>query len=206
MFRPLTGEWIRPLQIPYPHNVSRVTLNGNSLPYRVAGHFMVPTLLHQRGPKISFGARPSRTSDAPRCRCCPMLRHIEGAGGARWPRTTRWHTARPGAKGAGGSSCKRGGTGTIHSLLGRIPNMHATVSEFYLWDGSFIIGYRTSNSIRILAFGIGEGLVAPFCISRDGSLDHRRDGSSEHLREPNQWWGAPTCGHAMGVGSALDNP
>ncbi|PPR81965.1 hypothetical protein GOBAR_AA38754 [Gossypium barbadense] len=45
-------------------------------------HFMVPALLHQRGPKISFGARPSRTSDASRCRYCPMLRHIEGAGGA----------------------------------------------------------------------------------------------------------------------------
>ncbi|PPR81962.1 hypothetical protein GOBAR_AA38751 [Gossypium barbadense] len=53
----------------------------------------------------------------------------------RWPCTTGWHTlpmvyedtVRPGAKGAGGSSCKRGGTGTIHSLLG---TEHATVSEF----------------------------------------------------------------------------
>ncbi|PPS17155.1 hypothetical protein GOBAR_AA03424 [Gossypium barbadense] len=116
-----------------------------AVPWRAPGHFMVPTLLHQRGPKISFGARTFRTSDAPRCRCYPMLRHIKEAGGARWPRTTGWHTlpivyeatARPGAKGAGGSCCKRGGTGMIYSLLG---TGHTTVSESYLWDDSFIIG------------------------------------------------------------------
>ncbi|PPS17156.1 hypothetical protein GOBAR_AA03425 [Gossypium barbadense] len=115
------------------------------------GYFMVPTLLHQREPKISFDARPSRTSDAPRCRCCPMLRHIKGAGGARWPCTTGWHTlpivyeatARPGAKGAGGSCCKRGGTWMIHSLLG---TGHATIFESYLWDDSFIIGDRFQMS------------------------------------------------------------
>ncbi|PPR92755.1 hypothetical protein GOBAR_AA27922 [Gossypium barbadense] len=59
-------------------------------------------------------------------------------------------TARLGAKGTGGSFYKRGGTGTIHSLLGQILNMQrypnstygmvhsllgteqVTVSEFYL--------------------------------------------------------------------------
>ncbi|PPR89968.1 hypothetical protein GOBAR_AA30716 [Gossypium barbadense] len=72
-------------------------------------------------------------------------------------------------------------------------------------DDSFIIRYRTCNGIQILPFGIGEGLVVPFCTSRDGSPEHHRDGSSEHCWEPNRWWGAPTFGHAISVGSALDN-
>ncbi|PPS06520.1 hypothetical protein GOBAR_AA14126 [Gossypium barbadense] len=56
---------------------------------------------------------------------------------------------------------------------------------------------------------LGEGpgrLVASFSIFWDGSPEHCRDGSPEHRREPNRRWGAPTSGHEMGVGSALDNP
>ncbi|PPS10869.1 hypothetical protein GOBAR_AA09765 [Gossypium barbadense] len=169
---------------------------------------MVPTLLHQRGPKISFGARPSRTSDAPRCRCCPKLRHIEGAGGARWPRTIGWHTlpmvyktARPGAKGAGGSSCKRRGTGTIHSLLGRIPNMHAMVSEFYLWDGSllgteqvtvselYLLGMGKDSLRRFVYLGMARRIIAGMdCQSTSGNLI----GGGGHRRAGMHWaWAVP---------------
>ncbi|PPS07757.1 hypothetical protein GOBAR_AA12889 [Gossypium barbadense] len=40
-----------------------------------------------------------------------------------------------------------------------------------------------------MAHAANSGLVAPFCISQDGSLNHRWNGSSEHRREPNRWWG-----------------
>ncbi|PPS08708.1 hypothetical protein GOBAR_AA11932 [Gossypium barbadense] len=134
---------------------------------------MVSTLLHQQGPRISFSARPSCTSDAQRYWCYPMLRHIEGAGGARWPRNTGWHmlpmvyeaTIRPEAKGDGGSCCKRGGTGMIYSFLG---TEHAMVSEFYLWDwegtGTIhsLLGTEHVTVFKFYRLGLGRDSLCHF--------------------------------------------
>ncbi|TYI08988.1 hypothetical protein ES332_A09G039900v1 [Gossypium tomentosum] len=69
----------------------------------------------------------------------------------RWPCTTGWHTlpmvyedtVRPGPKGAGGSSCKRGGTGTIHSLLGTLfPAQRSSTSEAPRAESQWIVAAR----------------------------------------------------------------
>ena len=105
------------------------------------------------------GARGSRTSKhqgcrwwqrlphirAPRCRWCSRLSDIRAT---KVPRVFEAPT-HPSRQGAGGSCCKRGGTGRIHSLLaiqilpldwggtGRIHSLlgteHVMIFEFYLW-------------------------------------------------------------------------
>ena len=137
------------------------------------GHFFYPTLPHQQGPNFSFaargsrtslhqgagGARGSRTSKHQGCRWWPRLPHIR-APRCQWcsrlpdiraikvPMVFEAPT-HPSRQGAGGSCCKRGGTGRIHSLLairilpsdwggtGRIHSLLGTelvmIFEFYLW-------------------------------------------------------------------------
>ncbi len=65
-------------------------------------------------------------------------------------------------------------------------------------EDSFIVGYRTCNDIRILPLVLGRDSDIPGCLA---GMDRRS--TAGNLTSGG---GAPTSGHAMGVGIALDNP